>query len=223
MAREFQIQPGRAGLVIELMQNDACHRDGIYARNGVTPEAIEPMVPTMVRVALACRARHVPIIATRLTILTDLDGRAVGAGPIIAVRPFLQWDGLRDGSWGHQVIEALPTPDYEVRQWVYSSFYRTEFEHILQSLRLWHLVFMGVATEIAVETTAREAIIRDLDVTILSDCVRTYDERLQVASLTSMARLARVMTADEFVTGLGSALPGPTPAAVGDAADGQTG
>src|SRR5262245_11825033 len=99
MPRELQIKPGRTGLVIELRQNDACHREGIYAGNGVTPEAIDLIVPNMVRVALACRARHVPIIATRLTILTDPDGRAVGAGPILAVRPFLQRDGLRDGSW----------------------------------------------------------------------------------------------------------------------------
>jgi nicotinamidase-related amidase len=222
MSRESQIQTGRTGLVIELMQNDACHRNGIYARNGVTPESIELMVPTMVRVALVCRERRIPIIATRLTILTDLDGRAVGAGPIVAVRPFLLRDGLRDGSWGHQLIEALPRPDYEIRQWVYSSFYRTEFEHVVEALQLRHLVFMGIATEIAVETTAREAIIRDFDVTVLSDCVRTYDERLQVASLTTMARLARVMTANDFLARLGAASSESTPPSVSVTADGHS-
>ena len=178
---ELRVDPGSAGLIVELMQNDNCHPDGIYARNGVPPSGIREMVPTMVRVAEACRTHRIPIIATRLTVLTDLDGRAVGAGPIAAVRPFFWQDGLRDGSWGHQIIQELLPVDYQIRKWVYSSFYRTELEHILSALRLRQLIFMGVATDIAVESTAREAIIRDYDVTVLSDCVSTYDPLLQAA------------------------------------------
>jgi ureidoacrylate peracid hydrolase len=200
--KELQIEPGSAGLIIELMQNDNCHPDGIYARNGVPPSGIQAMVPTMARVADACRAHRIPVIATRLTVLTDLAGRGVGAGPIAAVRPFLLEDGLRAGAWGNQVIEELQPADYEVRKWVYSSFYRTELEHILTALQVRQLVFMGVATDIAVESTAREAIIREYDVTVLSDCVSTYDPLLQAGSLNSMARLARVMTAEEFLAHL---------------------
>ena len=70
------------------------------------------------------------------------------------------------------------------------------------ALKLRQLVFMGVATEIAVESTAREAIIREYDVTVLSDCVSTYDPLLQSGSLNSLARLARVMSADEFLARL---------------------
>jgi nicotinamidase-related amidase len=200
--KELRIDPGSAALIVELMQNDNCHRDGIYARNGVPPTGIEEMIPTMVRVVAACRAHRIPIIATKLTVLTDLDGRAVGAGPIAAVRPFFMEDGLRNGSWGHQLIQELSPADYEIRKWVYSSFYRTELEHVLNALRVRQIFFMGVATEIAVESTAREAIIREYDVTVLEDCVSTYDPVLQAGSLNNMRRLARVITSEDFVAHL---------------------
>src|SRR2546429_9623414 len=94
---QLHIDPAATGVIVELMQNDNCHPDGIYARNGVPPSGIQAMVPTMVRVAEACRVHHIPIIATRLTVLTDLAGRAVGAGPIAAVRTFLLGDGVHAG------------------------------------------------------------------------------------------------------------------------------
>jgi nicotinamidase-related amidase len=199
MLRPEPTDPRHTALLIELMQNDACHPEGIYARNGVSPEPIMQMVPTQARVAMACRERGIAIIATKLTILTDLSGRAVGAGPIVAVRPFLLDDGLRDGTWGHQIIQALPPADYEVRKWVYSSFYRTELEHILSALEIRRLLFMGIATEIAVESTVREAIIRNFDVTVLGDCVLTYDPRQQAASLLTLGRLSRVIDSATFL------------------------
>ena len=199
MPTALNIDPPHTALIIELMQNDACHADGVYARNGVSPAPIAPLVPVQVRVAEACRAQGVAIIATKLTILTDLAGKAVGAGPIASVRPFLLKDGLRDGTWGHQVIDALPRADYEIRKWVYSSFHRTELAHILESLQIKYLIFMGIATEIAVETTFREAIIRNYDVTVLSDCVLTYDQRQQAASLLTMARLGRVVASADLL------------------------
>src|SRR5215472_5058191 len=94
----LHIDPPHTALIIELMQNDACHPDGAYARNGVSPSPIQAMLPALVRTAETCRARGIAVIATKLTILTDLAGRAVGAGPITAVRPFLLQEGLRDGS-----------------------------------------------------------------------------------------------------------------------------
>jgi len=205
MSTPLQIDPPHTALIIELMQNDACHSDGIYARNGVSPAPIQLIVPAQVRVAEACHASGVAIIATKLTILTDLAGAAAGAGPIATVRPFLLHDGLRDGTWGHQVIDELPRADYEVRKWVYSSFHRTELAHILEALKIQHLIFMGIATEIAVETTFREAIIRNYDVTVVSDCVLTYDPRQQAASLMSMARLGRVVTSTELIAHLSDA------------------
>src|SRR5689334_4586893 len=103
MPTALAIDPPRTALIVELMQNDACHADGIYARNGVSPAPMAHIVPAQVRVAQACGARGIAVIATKLTILTDLAGAGVGAGPITAVRPFLLHDGLRDGTWGHQV------------------------------------------------------------------------------------------------------------------------
>jgi nicotinamidase-related amidase len=208
MSTELLVEPRHAALIIELMQNDACHADGVYARNGVSPAPIRAIVPAQVRVAEACRAAGVAVIATRLTILTDLAGETVGARPILAVRPFLEQSGLRDGTWGHQVIDELPRADYELRKWVYSSFYRTELAHVLEAWKIAHLIFMGIATEIAVETTYREAIVRNFEVTVLSDCVLTYDPRQQAASLLSMARLGRVVTSAELLAALPPAAPG---------------
>ena len=79
----------RPGLMVMDMQNDFCRTDGVFARNGFSVTAIERIIPAIKRVMQTCKELHIPIIASKLTILTDLDGKSMGLGHLKALRPFL--------------------------------------------------------------------------------------------------------------------------------------
>ena len=184
------------------MQNDFCRTDGVFARNGFSVTAIERIIPSIKRVMQTCKELHIPIIASKLTILTDLDGKSMGLGHLNALRPFLAEDGFRAGTRGHEIIEELPRPDYEVRKWGYSAIYQTELEKILQSLGLKTLIFTGIATNGVVEGTARDTSMRGWEVVTLSDCTAGYAQKLHEASLLNLANVGTVMTSEEAIENL---------------------
>lgn len=142
---------GRTVLMVMDMQQDFCSRDGVFARNGFGVDAIEAIVPRIVRVMEECRRRRVPIIASKLTVLADLDGNAMGLGHLAQLRPFLAKEGFRVGAPGHSLIPELPRPDYEFRKWGYSAMHQTELEKLLRALNAETCVFTGIATNAVVE------------------------------------------------------------------------
>ncbi|GIW11031.1 MAG: cysteine hydrolase [Dehalococcoidia bacterium] len=189
-------------LMVMDMQRDFCDPDGAYARHGFDIRLIEPIIPTIRRVMEAARARRIPIIATKLTVLTDLEGRAMGLGHLAQLRPWMAEEGFRAGTPGHDLIPALPEPDYVVRKWGYSALYSTELEKLLLALGARTLVFTGIATNGVVEGTARDAVMRDWHVITLSDAVASFSRALHEASLLNLANIGRVMTADEWLASL---------------------
>lgn len=190
-------------LMLMDMQRDFCDRDGVFARHGFDVSSIEAIVPRIARVMQACQARRVPIVATKLTILQDLDGAAMGLGHLEELRPFLTREGFREGSPGQQMIPQLPRPDYEVRKWGHSAMYLTELEKVIRSLGASHLVFAGIATNGVVEATARDAVAREYRVTTLRDCVTGYNLELHEASLKNLRFIGRLISSDEFLAELG--------------------
>lgn len=193
---------GRTVLMVMDMQRDFCSREGVFARNGFSVDAIETIVPRIKRVMEASKRHRIPIVASKLTVLTDLDGSAMGLGHLAKLRPFLAKEGFRDGSPGHQLLPELPKPDYEFRKWGYSAMYQTELEKLLRALNAETVVFTGIATNGVVEGTARDASMREFEVVTLSDCVAGYNQALHEASLKNLANIGRVMTSEEFLKSL---------------------
>ena len=184
-------------LMVMDMQNDFCSEKGVFARNGFDPGSIGPIIPRIGAVMNFCRERGVPIVASQLTILTDLDGAAMGLGHLKDLRPFLAEEGFRAGSWGQETIDDLPQPDYKVRKWGYSAMHQTELEKVLRSLGGTTLLFTGIATNGVVEGTARDAAAREFEVITLSDCVMGYNMALHEASLKNLGNVGKLMTSEE--------------------------
>ena len=74
-------------------------------------------------------------------------------------RPELSGKLLVDNSWDWQIVEALqPEPgDHVVRKSRYSGFCGTDLEAYLGAGNIRYLLFTGVATNVCVESTARDA------------------------------------------------------------------
>ncbi|MCS6802225.1 MAG: isochorismatase family cysteine hydrolase [Chloroflexota bacterium] len=192
----------RPVLMVMDMQRDFCDPNGAYARHGFDVAAVQPLIPRIARVMNACRTHRIPIVATQLTVLTDLDGKAMGLGHLRQLRPWLEEEGFRAGTPGHALVADLPPPNYLVRKWGYSAMYQTELEKILTALGIETLVFTGIATNGVVEGTARDAIMRGWHVVTLTDCVASFSQALHEASLKNLANIGTLLTSDDFLAAL---------------------
>jgi len=74
-------------------------------------------------------------------------------------RPELQGTLLAKGGWDYALIDALQpaTSDIVVPKTRYSGFVSTALDSILRSRGIRHLMLCGVATNVCVETTLRDA------------------------------------------------------------------
>ena len=65
----------------------------------------------------------------------------------------------------------------------YGAFESTDLDLVLRSQGIRTLIMTGVATNVCVETTARQAFLRDYYVVFTSDCTATYDQADHEATL----------------------------------------
>src|SRR5690606_33813230 len=63
------------------------------------------------------------------------------------------------------------------------AFHATRLQELLQGAGITHLVFMGVTTEVCVQTTMREANDRGYDCLLLEDCTESYFPAFKSAAL----------------------------------------
>lgn len=209
----FAYRPIEVGDVVLLVldfQNDFAHPDGTYGRNDLAhvPARAREVLPNVLKAWAAARSARIPIVTAGLTVLTDLDGKAIGIDQFRpALRRLFAREGFRSGSWGERLVDELPAPDFHVRKWGHSAMYLTDMEKILRSLGRGVLVIAGLGTNGVVEGTARDAVARGFDVVILHDAVVAPDERLHQGALASLEHIGRLMTCDEFVAVVAASAP----------------
>lgn len=188
------------------MQNDLCNQDGVYAKHGLFSTHIESILPNIANAVTFCQKNHIPVIATQLTVLTDTEEQGIGLGYTQKLRPFLVKEGFREGSWGHDLVEQLPEIKYRVKKWSTSAFYQTELSHYLSTFSCQQLILTGFPTNGTIETTAREAISRNLKIVTLTDCVAGYSESLHQASLTNLGAFGDIISSKEWMAQLSPSL-----------------
>ncbi len=106
------------------------------------------------------------------------------------------------GSMEHQIVDRLAPLDHElvVDKNASSPFNGTGIDQILRNLQLDTLVLAGMATDMCVETTARDAADRGYNVIVVEDAVATFFEPHHNAALSAMSRVyAQVWTTDRVL------------------------
>jgi nicotinamidase-related amidase len=109
------------------------------------------------------------------------------------------------GSWEHQVIDQLAPRNDElvIDKNASSPFNGTGIDQILRNLHLETLVVTGMATDMCVETTARDAADRGYNVIVVEDAVATFFEEHHIAALSAMARVyTQVWSTDRVLSQL---------------------
>ncbi|MCH2210549.1 MAG: cysteine hydrolase [Fuerstiella sp.] len=106
------------------------------------------------------------------------------------------------GSREHQIVDELTPLDDElvIDKNSSSPFNGTGIDQLLRNLNVETLVVTGMATDMCVETTARNAGDRGYNVIVVEDAVATFFEEHHYAALSAMARVyTQVWTTDRVL------------------------
>lgn len=109
------------------------------------------------------------------------------------------------GSYEHQIVDLLAPLEHElvIDKNASSPFNGTGVDQLLQNLRLETLVMTGMATDMCVETTARDAADRGYNVIVVEDATATFFEEHHNAALSALARVyTQVWTTDRVLNAL---------------------
>lgn len=176
----WRLEEGRTVHVVIDEQNDFLHPEGWYATHGIDISHMRRVIePTRTLVA-ACRERGVPIVWTRHGTRGIADG-----GPFMQKRVLLLDGGLRQGTWGYEILADLePRPeDWYVEKTRLSAFFQTNLEQVLRAVGAETVLLTGVLTNQCVGATCKDALFRDFKPIVVADCVGTATPHLHDPAL----------------------------------------
>jgi ureidoacrylate peracid hydrolase len=159
------ISPERCVLVVVDVQNDYCHEAGALGRAGRDMTLIQAAVERILDLVEAARRARVPVVWVRTQHDRWTNGsvwlsRSVRrAGEICAT-----------GSWGAEFYRVSPAEDEcVVVKHRYSAFVGSRLPVVLRALGRPCLLFAGITTNVCVESTLRDAFMRDWEVVLAED------------------------------------------------------
>jgi len=103
-------------------------------------------------------------------------------------------------TWGTEFHEKLDVTlnDFIIVKHRVSAFYATALEPFLRAHQIQNLIICGVSTDMAVQTTAREAHDKDYKVVIVSNACGAGSSEVHESTLKSLQRLAQVVKSIEL-------------------------
>ena len=218
----FTVDWTRAALVVVDMQNYGCNPDVGVARmlslrypeiaGYYVPRLVDTVIPNARRLLESFRAHRLPVAFTRHGPLlpdgSDMIARRQrrDSESVTTTNTPTLW---HRGTMEHEVIAALaPRADeLVIDKNTSSAFNSTGIEWLLRNKRIETLVVVGMATDMCVETTARDAADRGFNAIIVEDASATFFERHHRAALGGFARVFGQVWPTQRVLGALAAQP----------------
>jgi ureidoacrylate peracid hydrolase len=163
-----KVDPKNAAVVIVDVQNDFCHSDGASARNGRDVSMAQAMAPNLKRLVDAAREAGSPVVFVRMA---QTEHTMSEVSQEHKLRRGTEVPVCVEGTWGVEFYEVEPEPgEAIVTKHRYSAFIGTDLDLVLRSKGVKSLIITGVATNVCVESTARDAFMMDYYVVFVGDC-----------------------------------------------------
>ncbi len=197
-----QFPPAKTALLLVDLQNDFLHAKGAYARGGCANADIAALPARLKPLLDAMRERGSLTMGTLFTLVPGRAGEPIISPHLKQLRPFLTRGDFAPGSWGQQVVDELSPLDVTIEKVAYSAFYMTRLEWVLRKLDIDHLIMGGIVTNGGVASTVRDAHVRDIHVSVLSDGCAAFSQQVHQEALAGMKPIADITTIDAVLKAL---------------------
>jgi len=164
----LEVRLDSSALVVVDMQNAFASAGGLLDLAGIDVSGAAGVVRTISSLLSAARAARVPVVYLQSGYKPDLSNSGGEASPnprketalcLMRARPELRGKLLIEGTWDFQIVaELAPQPgDIVVLKTRYSGFAGTTLDSVLRVRGIRYLFFVGIATNVCVESTLRDA------------------------------------------------------------------
>jgi ureidoacrylate peracid hydrolase len=163
------------------MQNSFCKKGGIFDYIGAFDQAkVKRVIDNDKKVIEACRRKGIKVVYLRMGYRPDLANAGGPESPnyykelgLVAMREHAELKGkfLITETRDWEIIDELkPRPgDIIVDKHRYSGFVGTDLNNILRTYNIKYLLFTGLATNVCVESTLRDAYFHEYFPILVSD------------------------------------------------------
>jgi ureidoacrylate peracid hydrolase len=195
---EDKLERGRSSLIVVDVQNDFCSPQGYFGSTGNDLSAVEAMMPKLQTLIDEARAAGVLVVFIQAIYDEQFLSRPWKERNI---RRNLEVSRCLTGSWGADFYKVKPRQgDLVVHKHRYSAFIDTELDMILRARGIETLIMTGVATNVCVESTARDGFMKDYYIVFTSDCTATTSPQLQEVSMQNIRDHFGVVASSDEVT-----------------------
>jgi len=173
------IDPVRSALLVIDMQNAFCHAEGTLGISGVDVTPAQATYGPVRELVESFQRAGLPVIWTRQVHLARDAAREAKA--LAAHTARRKQVSALSGSWDAQLVDELADlatdPTFVVTKHRFGAFYETRLDALLGMLGVKALFVAGVTANACVETTLREAYLRDYDVVAVTNAIAAVRPR----------------------------------------------
>ncbi len=160
----------KTAVIVIDMQNDFCHEEGALVKKGKDVTLFRKIIPCLQNFINSAKEYKVPIIYvktihheyTNSEVWTSRSNKTGEA----TCKPY---------TWGTEFYGVVPEEkDIVIEKHRYNAFFNTPLDSALSTLNIKNLIITGVSTSVCVDTTAREAFMRDYQVIVPTDTTAAF-------------------------------------------------
>jgi len=170
----------KSAVVVVDMQNAFATKNGMLEIAGADLSGAPGVVNVIGQVLSAARRAQMPVVYLQMGYKADLSDSGGPQSPnwhkelgirLMNCRPELKGKLVTEGTWGFAIVDELaPQPgDIVIVKTRYSGFARTALDAELQARGVRYLFFTGIATNVCVESTLRDAFFLDYWPILITD------------------------------------------------------
>jgi ureidoacrylate peracid hydrolase len=218
----FQAKPealdvdlNKSAVVVVDMQNAFASKNGMLDIAGADLADAPGVVRVIGQVLSAARSHGMPVVYLQMGYKADLSDSGGPQTPnwhkelgirMMNCRPELKGKLVTEGTWDFAIVDELApqSGDIVIVKKRYSGFARTSLDSDLQARGIRYLFFTGIATNVCVESTLRDAFFLDYWPILITDATMAAGPPgMQEASLFNIeSYFGWTIPSDMFVSGI---------------------
>ena len=216
----LRLDPSETAMIVVDMQNAYASPGGYLDLAGFSIEGAAAATEQVAVAAEAARAAGIPVIFFQNGWDPDYNEAGGPGSPnwyksnalkTMRARPDLQGKLLSKGGWDYALVDRLkPRPgDLVVPKPRYSGFFNTNIDSLLRARGIRNIVFTGIATNVCVESSLRDAFHLEYFGVVLADAThQAGPDFAQAAALYNIETFfGWVSTVADFCGAVGQAAP----------------